>query len=181
MQRADSLEKTLMLGKYGGRRRWGWQMRWLDSITHSMDMTFNKLWEMVKKREACCAAVHRVPKNCTQLSDWTTKSLSSTPWVQPSGTLLGQTPPLYPLLSLFSEYLDSNIWCIFSKFFLETSTKWKKLTTWWSRAHVLQTSWCLRVDILTPVTPPSSFTLNQSEHYAWADHRPCDLLPYLAF
>ena len=170
-----------MLGKYEGKRRWGWQrMRWLDSITHSMDMSFNKLWQMIKKRESCCVAVHGVPKSHTQLSDWTTKSLSSMPWIQPSGSLLGQTPPLYPLLSLFSEYLDNNIWRIFSKFFLETSTKWKKLTTW-SWAYVLQTSWGLRVDILTPVTPPCSLTINQPEHGAWADHRPWDLLPYLAF
>ena len=143
IQRADSSEKTLMLGKYGGRRRWGWQMRWLDSITHSMDMSFNKLWEMVKKREACCAAVHMVPKNCTQLSDWTTKSLSSMPWVQPSGTLLGQTPPLYPLLSLFSEYLDSNIWCIFSKFFFRNFHQMEEIS------YLMITSTC-PAELLVP-------------------------------
>ena len=59
-----------MLGKIEGRRRRWWQrMRWLDSVTDSMDMNMSKLWEMVKVREAWCAAVHEVTKNWTQLSD----------------------------------------------------------------------------------------------------------------
>ena len=114
MQRVDSLEKTLMLGGIGGRRRRGRQrMRWLDGITDSMDLSLSELQQLVMDREAWCAVIHGVAKSRTRLRDWTelvAQRLKHLPGMPETWVLsLGQKDPLEKEMATHSSILAWEI------------------------------------------------------------------------
>ena len=158
MRRGVSLEKTLMLGKIEGKRRRGWQrMRWLDGIIDTTDMNLSNLWERVKDREAWCAAVHRVTKSQTWLSDWISNIMNKTLsgflklsltfeiW-RPQGLSWNNILPSALFFSLLKEFLTS-----FSFFFLKKREKW--LSSYKAKFH--------RKSITSTFFPPKNMQENR--------------------
>ena len=142
MQRGNLMEKTLKLGKIEGKRRSEWQrMRWLDSITNTMDVNVKKLQEMVKGREAWCSAVHGAAKSVTWLTDWTTATVLgqkfplTVGWVVTSGDQVKSLLALTPLDFIHAVFAFSTqkrlfAWVHYKVTVTREKCLWEEIIAW---------------------------------------------------